>query len=58
MMYYEILFSGCQSGEKDIFIMEKAWREYSCWCAETLPQDLEEELEHIKENKDEILDVT
>jgi len=36
--------------------MEKALKEYTRWLSEALPQDLREELETIKENKEEIYD--
>lgn len=36
--------------------MERANKEYSSWAAEILPEDLTEELESIKENRNEIYD--
>lgn len=36
--------------------MEKAMKQYSCWLAEKLPADLREELESIRDNKEEIYD--
>ena len=40
----------------DISIMEKAWKEYTRWTAQKLPEDLMAELEEIRGSKNEIYD--
>ncbi len=55
-MKYDKIKYYCRDEIVDISIMEKAWKEYTRWTAQKLPEDLAAELEEIRGNENEIYD--
>ena len=55
-MKYDKIKYYCRDEIVDISIMEKAWKEYTRWTAQKLPEDLATELEEIRGNENEIYD--
>lgn len=53
-MKYDKIKYYCRDENVDINIMEKAYKEYTRWCKEKLPEDLAEELCAIQEDENEI----
>ena len=55
-MKYDKIKYYCRDEIVDISIMEKAWKEYTRWTAQKLPEDLAAELEEIRGNENDIYD--